>query len=163
MSYDMEKGYTRHSITDSGDQNIVVELGTICIINHLKMLLWDKDIRAYSYYIETSVNKLNWDRVVDHTKYHCRSWQYLFFASRAVRYIKLVGTFNTSNKVFHVVALEAYFTSKFPTMVDGLIVPNNNVATGIKLIISNHHTQETYSNHSSSFFFFYRIRCPQWK
>ncbi|XP_055299673.1 BTB/POZ domain-containing protein 9 [Sitodiplosis mosellana] len=128
-NYDMEKGYTRHSITDTGDQCILVELGTISIINHIKMLLWDKDIRSYSYYIETSVNQTNWERVIDHTKYMCRSWQFLYFPSRAVRYIKLVGTHNTCNKVFHVVALEAYYTMKIPTIVNGLVLPTYNVAT----------------------------------
>lgn len=108
---------------------IVVELGTISIINHMKILLWDKDVRSYSYYIEVSVNQTNWERVIDHTKYNCRSWQYLYFPSRAVRYIKLVGTHNTCNKVFHVVALEAYYTLKQPALVDGLIMPTYNVAT----------------------------------
>lgn len=128
-NYDMEKGYTRHSITDSGDQNIVVELGTISIINQIKLLLWDRDVRSYSYYIETSVNQTTWERVIDHTKYNCRSWQFLYFPSRAVRYIKLVGTHNTCNRVFHVVALEAYYTAKVPTLVNGLILPTYNVAT----------------------------------
>lgn len=122
-------GYTRHSISDTGDQNIVVELGTISIINHIKLLLWDRDVRSYSYYIETSVNQSNWERVVDHTKYNCRSWQFLYFGSRAARYIKLVGTHNTCNRVFHVVALEAYYTAKIPTLVNGLILPTYNVAT----------------------------------
>lgn len=122
-------GYTRHSISDSGDLNIVVELGTISIINHIKVLLWDRDIRSYSYYIETSVNQNNWERVIDHTKYMCRSWQFLYFPSRAVRFIKLVGTYNSCNPVFHVVALEAYYSAKVPILVNGLILPTHNVAT----------------------------------
>lgn len=122
-------GYTRHSITDSGDQCIVVELGTISIINQIKLLLWDRDVRSYAYYIEVSVNNSSWERVIDHTNYMCRSWQFLYFPSRAVRYIKLVGTHNTCNKVFHVVALEAYYTTKVPTLVNGLILPTYNVAT----------------------------------
>lgn len=91
-------GYTRHSI-DSLDTGIIVELGTISIINHIKILLWDKDTRSYSYYVEVSVNQEQWDRVVDYSTYHCRSWQFLYFPSRAVRYIKLVGTHNSVNKV----------------------------------------------------------------
>lgn len=125
----MSTGYTRHSISESGDQNIIVELGTISIINHIKLLLWDRDMRSYSYYIETSVNQSTWERVIDHTKYMCRSWQSLYFPSRAVRFIKLVGTHNTCNRVFHVVALEAYYTTKVPTLVNGLILPTYNVAT----------------------------------
>ena len=59
--------------------------------------------RAYSYYIDVSMDQKDWDRVVDHTKYHCRSWQELFFKQRVVRYIRIVGTHNTANKVFHAV------------------------------------------------------------
>lgn len=95
----------------------------------MKILLWDRDVRSYSYYIEVSVNEHNWERIIDHTKYNCRSWQFLYFPSRAVRYIKLVGTHNTSNKLFHVVALEAYYMLKQPKLVDGLISPTYNVAT----------------------------------
>lgn len=130
ISYDMEKGYTRHSISDTGDsQGIIVELGKMFIINHIKILLWDRDTRSYSYYVEVSVNQTNWERVVDHTDYFCRSWQYLFFPSRAVRYIRLVGTHNTVNKVFHVVALEAMFTEKTTPVVSGIVAPSFNVAT----------------------------------
>lgn len=130
ISYDMEKGYTRHSINDTGEsQGIIVELGKLFIINHIKILLWDRDTRSYSYYVEVSVNQTNWDRVVDHTEYYCRSWQYLYFPSRAVRYIRLVGTHNTVNKVFHVVALEAMYTEKVMPIINGIVAPSYNVAT----------------------------------
>ena len=45
-NYDMERGFTRHPIDDSNDKaGIVVKLGMQCIINHFRMLLWDKDNR----------------------------------------------------------------------------------------------------------------------
>lgn len=93
------------------------------------MLLWDRDGRSYSYYIDVSVNQTHWDRIIDHSEYNCRSWQFLYFPARAVRFIKLVGTHNTVNKVFHVVALEAMFTENVPSLVNGLIMPTYNVAT----------------------------------
>ncbi|XP_058120656.1 BTB/POZ domain-containing protein 9 [Anopheles ziemanni] len=130
VSYDLEKGYTRHSIGENGEAHgIVVELGTVFIINHIKMLLWDRDNRSYNYYIEVSVNQRNWVRVVDNTKYVCRSWQQLYFPAQAVRYIRLVGTYNTMNKVFHVVALEAMFTESTVPLVEGILAPTDNVAT----------------------------------
>uniref|UniRef100_A0A0K8TP45 BTB/POZ domain-containing protein 9 n=1 Tax=Tabanus bromius TaxID=304241 RepID=A0A0K8TP45_TABBR len=128
-SYDMEKGYTRHSISECPDAGIIVELGTISILNHIKILLWDKDARSYSYFVEVSVNQTQWDRVIDYTEYNCRSWQFLYFPSRPVRYIKLVGTHNTVNKVFHVVALEAMYTANVPKLVNGFVAPTQNVAT----------------------------------
>ncbi|XP_050073004.1 BTB/POZ domain-containing protein 9 [Anopheles maculipalpis] len=130
VSYDMEKGYTRHSIGEKGDGGgIIVELGKLFIINHIKVLLWDRDTRSYSYYIEVSVNQRTWERVVDHTKYYCRSWQYLYFPAQAVRFIRLVGTHNTMNNVFHVVALEAMYTETTTPVVDGIQQPTFNVAT----------------------------------
>ena len=112
-NYDMERGFTRHPIDDNNDKaGIVVKLGMQCIINHFRMLLWDKDNRSYSYYIEVSMDQKDWVRVIDHSKYWCRSWQDLYFCPRVVRYIRIVGTYNTLNKVFHVVSLEAYYTKK---------------------------------------------------
>lgn len=51
-NYDMERGYTRHTITDTHEHGILIKLGTQYIINHIKMLLWDRDMRSYSYFIE---------------------------------------------------------------------------------------------------------------
>ena len=108
----MERGFSRHPIDESQDKGIIIKLGNQCIINHIRMLLWDRDQRAYSYFIEVSMDQKDWVRVVDHTKYYCRSWQDLYFVPRVVRYIRVVGTHNTVNKVFHVVSLEAYYTRK---------------------------------------------------
>lgn len=77
--------------------------------------------RSYSYYIEVSVDQTDWVRVIDHTKYYCRAWQFLYFKERVVRYIRIVGTYNTVNKVFHVVSFEAMYTNNMVTLQDGLI------------------------------------------
>ena len=58
------------------------------------------------------MDQKDWVRVIDYTKYLCRSWQELYFTPRVVKYIRIVGTFNTLNKVFHLVSLEAYYTKK---------------------------------------------------
>ncbi|XP_048507554.1 BTB/POZ domain-containing protein 9 isoform X2 [Athalia rosae] len=128
-TYDMERGYTRHAITDAQGHGILIKLGTQCIINHVKMLLWDRDLRSYSYYVEVSVDQKDWVRVIDHTEYFCRSWQYLHFEARVVSYIRIVGTNNTVNKVFHVVSFEAYFTHQPVKLCKGFVVPSGNVAT----------------------------------
>ena len=129
-NYDMEKGFTRHHIDDNDCQGILIELGIQCIINHIKMLLWDKDVRAYSYYIEVSMDQVDWVRVVDHTHYLCRSWQNLFFAPRVVKYIRIVGTHNTVNRLFHCVSFECMYTDQ-PFNLDpcGLLIPDYNVAS----------------------------------
>ncbi|XP_034941957.1 BTB/POZ domain-containing protein 9 [Chelonus insularis] len=128
-NYDMERGYTRHIITELKDHGILIKLGTQSIINHIKMLLWDRDVRSYSYYIEVSIDQKDWVKVIDYSNYFCRSWQYLYFEPRVVLYIRIVGTHNTVNKVFHVVSFEAYYTNHSETLSNGFIVPTQNVAT----------------------------------
>lgn len=89
QGYDMERGFTRHPI-DEGAAGIVVRLGAPCIANHLRLLLWDRDSRAYSYYVEVSVDQRDWLRVVDHSRFLCRSWQRLYFPARVIQYIHIV-------------------------------------------------------------------------
>jgi BTB/POZ domain-containing protein 9 len=63
------------------------------------MLLWDCDLRAYSYYVEVSVNNIDWVMVADKTKEECRSWQLLRFKRQPVVFIRIVGILNTANEV----------------------------------------------------------------
>ena len=51
--------------------------------------------RAYSYYIEVSVDGKDYIKIIDYSNYHCRSWQNLYFPQRVVRFIRVVGTHNT--------------------------------------------------------------------
>lgn len=44
-NYDLDRGFTRHPIDDNNGQGIVVKLSKECIINKIKMLLWDRDMR----------------------------------------------------------------------------------------------------------------------
>ncbi|XP_018934784.1 BTB/POZ domain-containing protein 9-like [Cyprinus carpio] len=130
QNYDLDHGFSRHPIEEEGRATgIQVRLGQSSIINHIRLLLWDKDSRSYSYYIEVSMDELDWVRVVDHSKSLCRSWQHLYFPARVCRFIRVVGTHNTFNKVFHLVALECMFTHQPFTLEKGLLVPTENVAT----------------------------------
>ncbi|KAK2535707.1 Btbd9 [Columba guinea] len=196
QNYDLDHGFSRHPIDDDCRSGIEIKLGQPSIINHIRILLWDRDSRSYSYYIEVSMDELDWIRVIDHSKYLCRSWQNLYFPARVCRcwefweelmiavklfyakaelsslierprfvdckdvtimrfwvtdpkrkcrvqmwcirvdffynnyrYIRIVGTHNTVNKVFHIVAFECMFTNKTFTLEKGLIVPTENVAT----------------------------------
>lgn len=137
-NYDFDKGFARHAIEENQVTGIVIKLGMRCIINHIKMLLWDKDHRNYSYYIEVSMDdeeedmdKKKWTRIIDHQNYFCRSWQHLYFTQCVAKYINIVGTKNTANRVFHAVSFECMFTEK-PFEVhreSGLLIPSFNVAS----------------------------------
>ena len=84
--FDLDRGFTRHLIVD-GDRGICIDLGRPSIINTIKMLLWNKDQRSYLYYIEVSMDNSDWIRVIDYSKYFCRSWQTLHFKPRVVRQV----------------------------------------------------------------------------
>lgn len=87
QNYDVERGFTRHAIEENGEgsSGIVIKFRQQCILNHIRMLLWDRDLRSYSYYIEVSMDQEDWVRICDHTRYHCRSWQNIFFPQRVIR------------------------------------------------------------------------------
>ncbi|CAL1546096.1 unnamed protein product [Lymnaea stagnalis] len=129
QNYDLDRGFTRHPIDGNNGHGIVIKLGQPYIINTIKLLLWDKDMRSYSYYVEISMDDKDYDRVIDHTSYLCRSWQKLHFPSRVVKFIKVVGTHNTVNRVFHLVSFECYYSSRPFHLDRGLVVPTENVAT----------------------------------
>jgi len=46
---------------------------------------------SYSYYIEGSLDEKDWVRLVDHTRYLCRSWQNLRFSARVVRLVSMLS------------------------------------------------------------------------
>ncbi|CAF93746.1 unnamed protein product [Tetraodon nigroviridis] len=104
QNYDLDHGFSRHPIEEDGRSGIQVKLGQASIVNHIRLLLWDRDSRSYSYYIEVSMDELDWVRVVDHSKY-----------------VRIVGTHNTVNKVFHLVAFECMFTDRPFTLDSGLL------------------------------------------
>nr|KAG5695211.1 hypothetical protein BaRGS_018333 [Batillaria attramentaria] len=126
QNYDLDRGFTRHPIDDNNGQGVTIMLGQRYIINTIKLLLWDRDMRSYSYYIEVSMDDKDYDRIIDHTSYLCRSWQKLHFPPRVVKYIRVVGTHNTVNRVFHLVSFECFFTNKSFQLDQGLV---ENVAT----------------------------------
>ena len=86
-----EQNYTTHVITGDNSKGITVQLSQPYIINCIRMLLWDRDNRSYSYFIEVSLDKKNWQRVVDRTSWLCRSWQELFFEPQVIRWVWLLS------------------------------------------------------------------------
>ncbi|XP_060580552.1 LOW QUALITY PROTEIN: BTB/POZ domain-containing protein 9-like, partial [Ruditapes philippinarum] len=128
-TYDLDRGFTRHLIDDNNGQGIVIKLAQPYILNTIKLLLWDRDHRSYSYYIEVSMDDKDYEKVIDYTRYWCRSEQTLHFPAKVVRYIRVVGTHNTQNRVFHLVSFECLHTTKPFRLERGLIVPDENVAT----------------------------------
>ncbi len=129
VNYDFDRGFTYHPIDDTNQNSIVIKLGSPSIFNQIKLLLWDKDIRSYSYYVEVSMNEQDWIRIIDYSNYLCRSWQNLNFKSIVARYIRIVGVRNTANRIFHLVSMEVRYTFDRYDLLNELIVPDYNVAS----------------------------------
>ncbi|XP_003745987.1 BTB/POZ domain-containing protein 9 [Galendromus occidentalis] len=83
-----------------GGGAIILQLSQPYSINYMRLLLHTLPSRGYSYYIETSVNKREWTRVVDRTAEDCVYWQSLSFPSLPVAFIKIVATSSRSGEYF---------------------------------------------------------------
>uniref|UniRef100_A0A8W8HWW3 BTB/POZ domain-containing protein 9 n=1 Tax=Magallana gigas TaxID=29159 RepID=A0A8W8HWW3_MAGGI len=101
--YDWDSGYTCHQL---GSGAIIVQLAQPYIIDSMRLLLWDCDDRSYSYYVEVSTDQKSWYLLADKRKEQCKSWQVIKFEKRPVTFVKIVGTHNTANEVFHCVHFE---------------------------------------------------------
>jgi hypothetical protein len=83
----------------NGDENpIIIDLGQTRLINFILLILFDNignkttGNYSFSYYVETSIERENnYFRVIDHSKFICRSKQKIYFYPREVRYIKIIG------------------------------------------------------------------------
>ncbi|KAE9548774.1 hypothetical protein FO519_008012 [Halicephalobus sp. NKZ332] len=128
--YEQERGVLKHTINEK-DPGIIIELGRAYIINNIKLQLADRDQRSFSYYIEVSMDQVDWLRVVDHTKYLCRHKQNLFFPKRVVKFIKICGTATALNNTFQITGLEASFSTESFEVdpATTLQIPRHNVAT----------------------------------
>ncbi|XP_063903914.1 BTB/POZ domain-containing protein 9-like [Zophobas morio] len=102
-NYDESAGFTHHEI---GSGNITIQLAQPYLISRMKLLLWGKDERTYRYFIETSLNKTNWELAVDRRHEDCNSWQNLVFKERAMVFIRITGTGNSAKDGFRVVHFE---------------------------------------------------------
>uniref|UniRef100_A0A7E4ZRC8 F5/8 type C domain-containing protein n=1 Tax=Panagrellus redivivus TaxID=6233 RepID=A0A7E4ZRC8_PANRE len=108
------------------NENITVDLRHLYKLNHLVMELANGD---WGYWIEVSEDNVNWTRVVDYSKYVCRTVQRVYFKERPVRYIRIHGT-NPADDMFEISRLEAYYTEDALDFdpKTGIVIPSDNVA-----------------------------------
>ncbi|KAM3176902.1 hypothetical protein ACTXT7_005598 [Hymenolepis weldensis] len=110
--YNLNYGFTCHQL---GNGSIDVQLSQPFLVSSMRFLLWDLDSRAYSYIVEVSQDHSNWSVVFDATQLLCRSWQTINFPIQPVTFIRITGTGNTANDVFHIVHLECPATVLDPS------------------------------------------------
>ncbi|KAL3090836.1 hypothetical protein niasHS_007211 [Heterodera schachtii] len=126
----IDRSYAKHLINQA-NSGITIELGRPFILNNIKLHLMDRDQRTYSYFVEVSVDQMDWVRVIDHSHYVCRSRQNLLFDERVVKFIRIVGTHCSVNNTFQLSRFEAlYVTDSFEIdYLTTLQIPRVNIAT----------------------------------
>jgi BTB/POZ domain-containing protein 9 len=99
--YDWNQGYTCHQI---GSAAIVIQFPQPYLVDSLRLLLWDIDDRCYSFDIDVSCDGQEWTQIIK--AHELRSWVAMKFKMIPVVFIRITGTFNTANEIFHVVHFE---------------------------------------------------------
>lgn len=92
--------YTSHPFKE-GD--IIIQLGQPYYIGSIRLLLRDTDNRTYRFYVQTSLDNINWTMAVDmrNRDMNSSSESVFMFTLRLVVYVKIVGTesSNTADEV----------------------------------------------------------------
>lgn len=99
--YDWDDGYTCHQLNNGC---IIIQLPQPYMVGSMRLLLWDCDDRTYSFYIEVSDDNEEYMRVIE--GHNLSSWQTFYFKPLPVVYIRIIGTSNSANEVFHCVHFE---------------------------------------------------------
>ena len=109
--YEAGTGYANTTWSARPPQFFTVTLKDPVTIDCVRFLLWDRDERYYRYKLEVCADDKGetWAPVADHTgpAEKCRSWQVVRFKAQPVKLIRLTGTYNSANRGFHVVELQA--------------------------------------------------------
>uniref|UniRef100_A0A7E4VUT4 BTB domain-containing protein n=1 Tax=Panagrellus redivivus TaxID=6233 RepID=A0A7E4VUT4_PANRE len=130
-----------------GTSGIFINLGHRYMLNYLKMTL----LKSFgSYWISVSEDNVEWTRIIDHSRYVCRSLQELYFQERPVRYIRIQGS-ASSVAVFSISHFEVFYTSRYQGEFEvdpesTLLIPSNNIISQNSIIKSTKLTSNPYSD-----------------
>lgn len=113
---------TWHEIIDfDKNKHIVIEFNTIRNINHIEFKLE----KSAGYVIEVSLDKKEWKKVIDYSKYLCDYEQSLFFDTEQVKFIKIYcSTLNYTN-----------ITNFLPQLTDSVPPRANDIVVATKGVI----------------------------
>ncbi|KAJ3659679.1 hypothetical protein Zmor_011354 [Zophobas morio] len=90
----------KYTTTLNGDTTgLIIKLGFPAVINHIRMCLYDGNLRTFRYYVEVSTDQKEWKKVIDYSNFGCRSYQHLYFEKEVVQYVKVVGTYSSLNEI----------------------------------------------------------------
>jgi BTB/POZ domain-containing protein 9 len=129
-------------------------------INHIKLRLSEliTGKGEYSYFIEGSIDNEKWFKIVDYSKYICRSWQDLYFKSTSVKFLKIVGT-RTDGKIADIIidSFDCNYTHNPLKEENGFVIPKEDIAnldcgTRIRYPINRHDLYLLHSTQRYAYF-----------
>jgi len=113
---------------------LTVDLENIFLIKCIRFLLWDglgtggnkPDKRRYKYNLQVSQDNYHFKTVHTTADEGTIGWQIFYFENAIkIRYIRIHGIFNTANKGFHIVEIEAH--DEKPPKPEGHIGREENI------------------------------------
>lgn len=69
QNYDLDHGFSRHPIDDDCRSGIEIKLGQPSIVNHIRILLWDRDSRYVTSHPDLREIKTDYTRPASVIKY----------------------------------------------------------------------------------------------
>jgi BTB/POZ domain-containing protein 9 len=112
----------------------------------------------YSYFIEGSIDNEKWSKIVDYSKYICRSWQDLYFKSTSVKFLKITGT-RTDGKIADIIidSFDCNYTHNPLKEENGFVIPKEDIAnldcgTRIRYPINRHDLYLLHSTQRYAYF-----------
>lgn len=117
--------------TDTTGYYYMVELAEPYEINHIKLRLSEllSGKGEYSYYVEVSADNESWQRVIDYSKYVCRSWQSLYFDPVSIKFVKVIGT-RSDGKVADIIidSFDCSYSHHNVKYENGFVIPTEDIA-----------------------------------
>ncbi|KAK0420090.1 hypothetical protein QR680_014510 [Steinernema hermaphroditum] len=93
-------------VTIGNGNNITVKLGRIYMLDLIRLQLWSFAFGFYRYYVEVSIDGRDYDMISDNRNSDCRGWQNIMFKRRPVKFIRMVGTYNSESMPFRIAVFE---------------------------------------------------------
>ena len=101
-------GYTKWTNDPPG--YMVLDLGSVGLVTHVRVLNFDWNYRVHQYRIESSMDGDEWTQVADASTGDHSGWENYVSAGTSMRYVRFTGLSNSANHAVCVAELEVYGT-----------------------------------------------------
>ena len=101
-------GYTKWTNDPPG--YMVLDLGGVGLVTHVRVLNFDWNYRVHQYRIESSMDGVEWTQVADASTGDHSGWENYVSAGTSMRYVRFTGLSNSANHAVCVAELEVYGT-----------------------------------------------------